>query len=485
MNNEYIIEYIDQYKDKEPWSIDLVNYYQLKEIGNKCIIKDKYHDINNVFNLVSEPVNIFWQRYLDRVDIVVPTKHVSEVKSLDVIKELEKNGQCSKTIVEATFSWSKWFAYYVNKWAKLNRWLGKYILVLNDDIELDYYDVEKMKKLLVWNVWLVWAKCSETQWGVNGSMFMIERRLFEEIGWLNEDYFFMWEDNDLVENLKRRWYEIAIADTYSKHEWNRSMDTTSILWKNNFKKWKEIFEKKWSNERRIIWSMILWDENDRYLQEVIPDLFERELIDRLVIVLDRSNEETVKEIEAFKCQYDIKTYYHDFKLFWTDEWKLRERAISYAINENPYWIIPIDWDEMLDLYLTRELIYELLEEWIWIDFKIAHFWWEDWNVRVDSPYASQKNIRLFKYIPEKWYKFYDRNIHCWSAPIYAYENRKNSWLILYHFGYIKENDLKLKIEREAIYDKDMKENPKFIKWLTEEPKLQKFEELTFLKTWRE
>lgn len=485
MNNKYIIEYIDQYKDKEPWSLDLVNYNQLKEIGNRCIIRDNYNDINNVFNLGSEPVNIFWQTYLDRVDIVIPTKDIADVKSLSVIKELEKNGQCTKTIVEATFSWTKWFAYHVNKWAKLNRWLGKYILVLNDDIELDYYDVEKMKKLFVWNVWLVWAKCSETPWGVNGSMFMIERRLFEDIGWLNEDYFFMWEDNDLIENVKRRGYDIVIADTYSKHEWNRSMDTSSSLWKNNFEKWKNIFNKKWSNDRRLIWTMILWDENDRYLQEVIPDLFERDLIDRLIVVFDRSNEETVKEVEAFKSMYDIKTYYHDFKLFWTDEWKLRQRTTSYAINENPYWILPIDWDEMLDLYLTRELIYELLEEWVWIDFKIAHFWWEGWNVRVDNPYAAQKNIRLFKYIPENGFAFYDRNIHCWSAPIYAYENRKNSWLILYHFGYIKEKDLKLKIEREAIHDKDTKENPKFVKWLIEEPILQKFEELTFLKTWRE
>jgi hypothetical protein len=52
-------------------------------------------------------------------------------------------------------------------------------------------------------------------------------------------------------------------------------------------------------------------------------------------VFDNSNSETVAEIDILKKKYNIKTYFHDFKLFGCDESKLRQRAISYAINENP------------------------------------------------------------------------------------------------------------------------------------------------------
>lgn len=490
MSKRYIVEYLEQYKDHEPWSIDVIDSDILKEVEDKCIIKEELNYSPKSFKANTEisSFNILGFEYRDVVDVIIPTKHISNIKSLRTLRELEKNWVINLFVVEATFNEENgWFAANVNRWARLDKWTGKYILILNDDVVLDYHDILRMKKEMVNWVWIVGANCSKTEWWVNGSMMMIPRRLFEDIGWFDERYFFMWEDNDICENVKRRWFKIVIADTYSIHEWWDSLDTESKIWQDNYFKWKELFIQKWNSNNNLIGSMIVWDEDWRYLDPAITSLFERMLVDRLVIVLDKSNIETLTEIIQIKNKYnlDIKLYYHDFKLFWDNENVLRERAISYAISENPYWIVVTDADEVLDIDLDRKKIFELLEKKIWIDFKIAHFWWDWEHVRVDEPYASQKNIRIFRYEPELWYSFYNRNIHCGSAPIYAYENRVNSGYILYHYWYARKEDIKEKVNREKEYDKGMLENPKFVEWLEKEPKLQKFNELTFLKTWIE
>jgi hypothetical protein len=422
--------------------------------------------------------NILWKTYKDEVDIVIPTRNIKDIKSINILNGLK---WVHLNIIERKFNKKNgWFAKACNDWANMYWSISEFILFMNDDVLLDPKDIDKMKLMFTDWVWIVWWKLSKIDWWVNWSFLMIKRELFEMVWWFDENYFFMWEDNDLCENIVRRWWSIRIANTKSKHIWWDSLNTKSDIWKQNYYKWRKYFLNKW-NSNRIIWVMIIWDEKEWYIKKSILDLLERKLVDEMVVVLDWSNKKTERIVRSMW----VVVIKHNFKLFWNKENILRETAINYWISYNPYCFIVLDADELIDVYLTRKRIFELLEINKWIDFKIAHFWWWNKMVRVDYPFASQKNIRIFRYDRNFNIDFYNRNIHCWSAPIYAYEDRINSWMILYHYWYNSKEKIKNKIERERIHDKNKYENPKFINNIWAKPKLIKFSDCEFLKTWLE
>lgn len=156
MNKRYIVEYLEQYKDHEPWSIDVIDSDILKEVEDKCIIKEELNYSPKSFKANTEisSFNILGFEYRDVVDVIIPTKHISNIKSLRTLRELEKNWVINMFVVESIFNEDNgWFAANVNRWARLNKWTGKYILILNDDVVLDYHDILRMKKEMVNWVW--------------------------------------------------------------------------------------------------------------------------------------------------------------------------------------------------------------------------------------------------------------------------------------------------------------------------------------------
>ena len=231
--------------------------------------------------------------------------------------------------------------------------------------------------------------------------------------------------------------------------------------------------------------MIVGNEAKRYMSRVIIDLFKRDLIDELVVVCDKSDKATVDELMTLQKYYQITIYYHSFKLFGRAENVLRERAIQYAISKNPLGIIPIDADEFLDEEINRQTLLDLLSSGVGYDFKLAHYWGDEETVRIDGIFAHQKNVRLFRYCSEQSQKFYDRNIHCGSAPIYAYAKRKDTDFILKHFGYIRHKDVRAKKERQLKYDPKMQlENPDLYKRMVKEGETMKFNKSKFLEIWK-
>jgi len=480
---------LETYVPGDVRAIDSELYEKLKEEG----IVEKTEILEEVFDDNVEKDELKGRNILDKkykegfVDVVIPTKDEKNVKSIKVLRDCEKRGEISLNIMVRTFSEQVGgFARSCNEGAGINKNLGEFVLFLNDDVKIEKgFFKELIEPFKDKEVGMVGTKQSEVSFGINGSIMCIRRELFEMIGGFDEGYFFMWEDNDMCINIKKRGYKIAISEAVAEHRGGKSINDQSEFWRANFYNGKNYYEKKWNDHRRIIGSMIVGNENGRYMSRVILDLFKRDLIDEMVVVCDNSNKETIEELERLKKYLPITIYEHKFKLFGKAENLLRERAISYAISKNPFGIIPIDADEFFDEELTRGGILRMLEEGIAYDFVLAHYWGDEKSVRVDGAFGHQKNIRLFRYCPEYSQKFFDRNLHCGSGPIYTYQNRKETDLILKHFGYIKKKDVDDKKKRQLEHDpKMLLENPDLYNRMIKEGEIIKFNKLKFLKLWK-
>ncbi len=464
-----LIKYIkglDTYVPGDVRAVDYKEYKHLKKQGivEKTEILEEVDEQDIVDRVELKGHNILGVEYRKGVvDVVVPTKSEKNIKSLSALRRAEKKGEITLTLMIRQFNEQVGgFARSCNDGSKLNEGLGEFVLFFNDDVEIeDGFFEELIKPFEHAGVGMVGAECSQVGFGINGSVMCIRRELFEMIGGFDENYFFMWEDNDLCRQVKRRGFTIAISEAKAKHEGGDSINTASEFWRKNYFNGKAYFDRKYhSGKERIIGSMIVGDENDRYMSRVIIDLFKRDLIDELVVVCDKSNEATVKELQALKKFFYIDIKYHDFKLFGEAENLLRERAIDYAISKNPFGIIPIDADEFFDEEVTRFELLGLLNQGIAWDFPLAHFYGSEDMVRVDGCFSKQKNIRLFRYCPDRSPKFFDRNLHCGSAPIYGYQNRRDTVFVLKHFGYVRDEDIKAKKKRQEKHDpKMLLENP--------------------------
>ena len=487
-----LVKYIKGLDTYVPGDIRAVNYKEYKELqkGGFAVKTELLEEIDDE-QIVKDSLkghNILGIQYKPGlIDVVIPTKSEKNVESLSILKKAEKDGQITLTIMTREFNeQTGGFARSCNDGANLDFGRGEFILFLNDDVKLGknfFKDLIKPFEREI--VGLVGAKCSEVGFGVNGSVMCIRRELFENIGGFDETYFFMWEDNDMCKNVKKRGFEIDISEAEAEHEGKDSVNTGSEFWRVHYYNGKNYHDHKWHGEKRLIGSMIVGDENDRYMTRVILDLFKRDLIDELVVVCDKSNKETVAELEVIKKYFPITIKYHDYKLFGVAENLLRERATDYAISKNPFGILPIDADEFLDPEMDRREIMGLLGRGIAFDLVLAHFWGNEHTVRTDGCFAHQKNIRLFRYCPEFSQKFFDRNLHCGSAPIYAYQNRKDTDFILHHFGYVKKRDVVDKKKRQMKHDpKMLLENPDLYNRMIEEGETMTFNKLEYLKLWK-
>lgn len=429
--------------------------------------------------------NIYGRLYLkNKVDIVIPTASQKDKQKIKLPKSRHIN---STEIVVRRFSKEVGgFAKAVNDGAKLNQGRGEFVLILNDDAKLESGFFEAMiKSFRNKDVAIVGTKDSDRGDFINGSIMMVRREILERIGGLDEQYFFMWEDNDICENIKRRGYKIAVSQAPAKHEGARSMDSSSKLWQDNFYTGRDYYQKKWENKKRIVATMIVGNEEGRYLEKTINNLFSRKLIDEMVITIDAATDNTEKICRELAKKWTITIHVHKNKLFGIDESKLRERTHDYAISKNPYGIIPIDGDEILDDDVTRKKIEDWLDKGIGWDFYIAHFWRDLEKVRLDGLFGHQKNIRLYRLERERPQNFYDTPVHCGSAPIYAYENRRATDHLFKHYGYASSKDVDERIKRYRELDPNgYYESKNFYEQFTQEAITQKFNKKDFINNWK-
>jgi hypothetical protein len=467
--------------------LEIEEYNKLNDLGvvvrNNILCKEYENPTYYRKELTGK--NLLGKEYIkNKVDVVVLTN--GKVKTIFNSSDYGIN---TSEIIKSDFvKTGIGFAENCNKGAESYKKLGEFILFLNDDViikDKKQFIIDLLDPFKDNKIGIVGTECSSVCFGVNGSILCIRRELFEMIGGFDDNYFFMWEDNDINKQIKIRGFDIAISKAEAIHKGKMSMNSESDFWKKNFFEGKDKFEKKF-RENKIIGSMIVGDEDNRYLPGVVKRMFLGNLVDKLVIILDKSNKATCDEINSLKQIYNIKTYYHDFKLFGKAENLLRERAIQYAMSEYPYAIIPIDADEILDEDFNRDEAMKLLEKGICWDFMIAHFYKDKEHIRIDGVFAHQKNARLFKVLWDKDSKFYNKNLHCGSCPIYAYEKRKTCDFIFKHYGYIKENDRIDKVNRQKKFDKNkLLESNDLYNRIIDNVEAVEFNKSKFIKIWKQ
>lgn len=409
---------------------------------------------HNIVTPYREPMtgrNLYGFKYKKGVvDVVIPTGGENRIDPLPSFKKLGAVNVITRQFSKANGG----FAKACNDGAMLDDSLGEFILFLNDDAKLHAGFFERMVvPFKDPEVGIVGTQASQTSWGVNGSIMMIRRELLERLGGLDEGYFFMWEDNDICTAIRRMGYRTEIALTEAIHEGNRSKNNGSTFWSTNYDNGRDLYHKKWGESAQpLIGVMIVGNEEGRYLEATIEDAFKRKLIDELIIVLDAPTDATEDICRRYGMRYPITIKKHAKRLFGHAENLLRERAIYYALAKNAYGVIPIDADEIFDEDVTREQIYTWLGKGIAWDFYVCHFWQNKEQVRLDGVFGHQKNIRLFRVMRDRAQAFYDKPVHCGSAPIYAYENRHPSGHLFKHYGYASEACVKAKIERYGTID---------------------------------
>lgn len=485
---QILAEYIKGSENFVPGDVRGLSLSEFRKLEKEGIVR-KIDDLPGIEPVIRNDFtgkNILGQKYRRGiVDVVIPSK-TGNVRSIKELRKAEKSGKITLTIVQRIFSPATGgFASTCNEGAQLNKGLGEFVLFLNDDVEIgpDFFS-ELIKPFEDSAVGMVGAKNNVMPWGINGSIMCVRRELLEMIGGFDERYFFMFEDNDLCDNVRIRGYEIAISEAEAKHEGGESINTASEFWRRNYYEGQDKYLRKWSGSR-LIGAMIVGNESGRYLSRVIIDLFWRDLIDEMVVTCDQSNIETVEELQALKKFYPITIHYHDFKLFGKSENILRERAIQYAISHNAYGIITLDADEFFDEEVRRETLLDLLHRGIAWDFVLAHYWGDEDTVRTDGIFAHQSNVRLFRVCLDQSQAFYDKNLHCGSVPIYAYQQRQITDFILKHFGYIRKADIQAKKKRQEAFDPNKNlESPDLYDRMLSEGETMKWNKKEFLTLWK-
>jgi hypothetical protein len=426
--------------------------------------------------------NLFGAAYKrGKVDIVIPTPSDKTKTYIPPSRHIES----VRTVVRKFTKKVGGFAKACNDGANINEALGEFILFLNDDAQLEAgFFEEALLSFADKDVAIVGNRDSFRDTFINGSIMFVRREIFERIGGFDEQFFFMWEDNDICENILRRGYKMAVSNARGKHKGKRSMNAKTKFWVEHFTNGQNYFMQKW-NQKRIIGSMIVGNEENRYMETTIEDLFKRGLIDELVITIDAATDRTEEICRELAQRYPITIHAHKQKLFGTDEAKLRERATEYAISKNAYGIISMDSDEIFDEDVNRFKINEWLESGVAWDFYIAHFWKNTEQVRLDGLFGHQKNIRLFRVDREKPQDYYNTPVHCGSAPIYAYENRRTSDHLFKHYGYASEADVEEKIKRYGKLDPNgVYESQNFYAQFVQTAITAKYNKQDFINNWK-
>lgn len=462
----------------------MVRYVWLKRHGYIVdLYDDPAHEEQRPYMRPMTGRNLFGVPYQKgRVDIVIPTTDIKKAAPIPASKKLGNVTKVERIFTKETGG----FATSCNIGAKPYVHTGEYILFLNDDAVMHAGFLEEMVSVISHrqDVGILGNQNSRTEWGVNGSIMLIRRELFELIGGFDERYFFMWEDNDICEAVKRMGYKVDYTDAPCDHKGGRSLDTCSPFWEDNFFAGQSRFLRKWDATKRIVGSMICGEEEGRYLERSVSDLFDRGLIDELVLVLDAPTDGTAQIARQMAQKYKIAIHHHPKKLFGTAENLLRERAIEYAVSRNAWGIVAMDTDEVFDADVTRAKLEDWLERGMAWDFYIAHYWKNQTDVRIDGLFGHQKNVRLFRVMNDRPQTFYGRPVHCGSAPVYAYENRRTSDHLFLHYGYASERDVLAKIKRYNELDPNgVYESGSFYAQFKSEATTIPYDKTEFLKHW--
>lgn len=216
-----------------------------------------------------------------------------------------------------------------------------------------------------------------------------------------------------------------------------------------YRKFKNRKKRIIKTERKITLSMIVKNEEKRYLGKMLEDCVQ--YIDEAVIIDDASTDNTIllckKILESNNIKYKI---IENKKSLFANEIKLRKLQWNEVVKTNPDWILFLDADEIFEKGFKNKVEYLIKNN--DVDaycFRLYDLWNQEYY-RSDNMWYAHKTYRpfLIRYQPKFKYKFNKGKQHCGRMPknvlILPYSN---SELRLKHYGWVNEKDRKSKYDR--------------------------------------
>jgi hypothetical protein len=200
-----------------------------------------------------------------------------------------------------------------------------------------------------------------------------------------------------------------------------------------------------SENRRIIGLMVVGpNEADRYLQNSLNQF--KKFCDDAMIVLNNADKKTEQMVKKSGFHY-----YKDEREWGKEQPLIKTDLLKRIGSElNPDWILALDSDEVFEDKMTREKFNELTTRGhIGYYFYLVNLWTDEHHY---APSESFWNIRFYKYAPAFGINFERKNLHCGLGPPIVYSYGAYAPYIVRHYGLMKEEDRKKKVERYKKYD---------------------------------
>ena len=201
---------------------------------------------------------------------------------------------------------------------------------------------------------------------------------------------------------------------------------------------------------RIIGMMTIGQgEADRWLPEVLEQ--RKALVDDMIICGNNPDKKTEKL--AKKSGF---WYFTDSREWGKEQPNIKTDLLKKVAKLKPDWCLPSDADEIYDKHFTRQEAEKLAQHNVpGYYFAIINLWNNEEHYRHD---LSFWNVRFFNFkIAQKEGLYFERKrLHCGLAPPFIYKYGHYAPFILKHYGLMKPEDRKKKVERYEKYDPEAK-----------------------------
>lgn len=236
--------------------------------------------------------------------------------------------------------------------------------------------------------------------------------------------------------------------------------------------------RKRCRESRIVLSMVVRNEERRYLRRMLESV--REYISEAVIIDDASEDRTAALCKELLQGIPLRLI-HNRESKFSKEAALRRQQWEETVATHPDWILALDADEIFEKRAAREMkklaADPTADSWF---FPLYDFWDEE-HYRSDRYWSAHQTHRPFmiRYTPSMRVRFNEMAQHCGRFPSFTVSQPKRSDLRLKHYGWADPRDRLAKYERyrrldpevkygwKEQYDSILDANPHLVRWVEE------------------
>lgn len=209
------------------------------------------------------------------------------------------------------------------------------------------------------------------------------------------------------------------------------------------------------NNDKIVLSMIVHNEENRYLEKMLNHA--KQFVDEILIIDDASTDNTVKMCTEILKDKPHKIIVNEKSMF-SNEYKLRKKQWNEVKKLNPGWILCLDADEIFEDEIIEKIRYMVQNKNVDAYAFRLYDMWDETSYREDEYWNSHKRYVKFliRYCKSFRPRFRKTKQHCGRFP-------KNIWRLNYvcsdirlkHYGWAD------KVSREQKYKRYLSLDSKF------------------------